>query len=191
MTNLREPKYQSGFLILSYDNLDVDFITTLTVKGLVLTSYCKGLENVTFHNPSLEMLVISHICSFFANEIQGPIMKQLNIGSCNVSDFARCAKYFPNLKRLHIEEYTDYTSDNFYTGPVLEKLEILEMVFHAQIAPGEYHGFSLADQKSHKSIVENTFDIPSVEMIAAPDYCNFFANDIQGTKLKQYIFIGA
>ncbi|XP_015783888.1 uncharacterized protein LOC107361563 isoform X2 [Tetranychus urticae] len=134
-------------ILAIYRNLDVNFVVNLKVKGLVLTSYSKSqLENVTFHDPSLEMLAISHFCSFFANEIQGQMLKQLYITGCNVSHFARYAKYFPNLKRLHIDEFVrDPSEDTFYTGPVLEKLEILEICFNAQIEPCDYYGFSLAD----------------------------------------------
>ncbi|XP_015784545.1 uncharacterized protein LOC107362061 [Tetranychus urticae] len=132
-------------------DFDKDFISNVKVKGLQLAyNYYIDLEDVTCHNPSLEMLSISHFCSFFANEIQGPTLKQLYV-ECLVSDFASYAKYFPNLKRLHIQKYGSFMTDAFadrrYTGPVLEKLEILEIIFyldqHGML--DNYHGFSLAD----------------------------------------------
>uniref|UniRef100_T1L5E5 Uncharacterized protein n=1 Tax=Tetranychus urticae TaxID=32264 RepID=T1L5E5_TETUR len=102
---------------------------------------------VICHNSSLEMLAIKELSNFFANEIQGPKMKQLFVNSI-VSEFASCARYFPNLQRLHIERYDRSPfDDEFYVGPVLEKLEILEICFYLDLY-GElehYHGFSLAD----------------------------------------------
>ncbi|XP_015783907.1 uncharacterized protein LOC107361586 [Tetranychus urticae] len=135
-------------ILVPLRDLDANFIANLTIKGLELTCYSASetFKNATFHNPSLEMLAISRFCSFFANQIQGPILKQLFLRDCNVSDFARIAKYFPNLKRLHIYKFHGRPfRDNFYTGPVLEKLEILEICFEGQLGTGEYHGFSLAD----------------------------------------------
>ncbi|XP_015784544.1 uncharacterized protein LOC107362060 [Tetranychus urticae] len=129
--------------------LDNDFISNVKVKGLQFKcDYYIDLEDVTCHNPSLEMLAIKQLSDFFANEIQGPIMKQLFVTSCSVSEFASYAKYFPNLKRLHIQKYGSFLfDDEFYAGPVLEKLEILEICFHLE-QNGQldhYHGFSLAD----------------------------------------------
>uniref|UniRef100_T1K704 F-box domain-containing protein n=1 Tax=Tetranychus urticae TaxID=32264 RepID=T1K704_TETUR len=98
----------------------------------------------------------SDFYDYFANDVQGPTLKQLFISDSNVSKFASYAKYFPNLRRLHIQDFPLYPfEDKLYTGPVLEKLEILEICFHAQAEVlDHYHGFSLAD---HCPILKSAF----------------------------------
>ncbi|XP_015783811.1 uncharacterized protein LOC107361487 [Tetranychus urticae] len=126
--------------------LDNDFILNVKVKGLLFKcDIYLDLENDTCHNPSLEMLAIKQLSGFFVNKIQGPRLKQLFLTSCSVPEFASCAKYFPNLERLHIYEQSRFLDDGAYIGPVLEKLEILEMGYRSRVDTWKYHAFSLAD----------------------------------------------
>ncbi|XP_015789544.1 uncharacterized protein LOC107366424 [Tetranychus urticae] len=149
LERLEQLKWFPRLKILDVEGtLDNDFISNIEVKGLQFKcDYFIDLEDVICHNSSLEMLAIKELSNFFANEIQGPKMKQLFVNSI-VSEFASCARYFPNLQRLHIERYDRSPfDDEFYVGPVLEKLEILEICFYLDLY-GElehYHGFSLAD----------------------------------------------
>ncbi|XP_015783904.1 uncharacterized protein LOC107361583 [Tetranychus urticae] len=117
-------------------------------KGLQFNSWDEYLEDFTFYIPGIEMIAASHCYNFFANDVQGPKLTQLFISHCDVSQFASIAKYFPNLKRLHIEDlntcYPD--EDKCYTGPVLEKLEILEVSICVEWGDvNRYYGLSLAD----------------------------------------------
>ncbi|XP_025016551.1 uncharacterized protein LOC107362063 [Tetranychus urticae] len=131
--------------------LDVDFISKLPIKGLCLLNlFHDSIVQNTFDIPSVEMLAAPNCYDFFTNDVQGPKLKQLFISHCNISKFSSYAKHFPNLKRLHIANFPWCAEgDQFYTGPVLEKLEILEMIFHATAEPDsephQYYGFSLAD----------------------------------------------
>ncbi|XP_015792839.1 uncharacterized protein LOC107369403 [Tetranychus urticae] len=122
-----------------------DCFSNPTVDGLLLTS--ANLENFTYCNPSLKMLAVHDPFDFFTNDIQGPTLNQLYVRYCPISQFGKYAKYFPNLKRLHISNFTlDNYEDGVYTGPTLEKLEILEAIGHSQWGSRyDYHGFSLAD----------------------------------------------
>uniref|UniRef100_T1KAZ4 F-box domain-containing protein n=1 Tax=Tetranychus urticae TaxID=32264 RepID=T1KAZ4_TETUR len=124
------------------EGFDVDVISNLAVKGLQLDLFFTDVDDITLEFPSLEMVAIQKFHSFFANDVQGPMLKQLFI-HCSFSKFTRYAKYFPNLERLHIENFVE---DTFYSGPVLEKIEILESCSHTQLEPCEYYGFSLADR---------------------------------------------
>ena len=124
---------------------DPDCFSNPTVEGFLFSQV--HLENFTNCNPSLKMLAIDSLCDFFANDIQGPMLNQLHLG-CPVSKFSKYAKYFPNLKRLHIVHHTlDSYEQSSYTGPTLEKLEILEVIGTSQWGSQyEYRGFSLADK---------------------------------------------
>ncbi|XP_015783905.1 uncharacterized protein LOC107361584 [Tetranychus urticae] len=131
-----------------HEDLDVNIVANLRVKGLILKFYAhlEVLDNITFNNPSLEMLSISRFCSFFANDIQGPMLKQLCITDCNVTDFAFHAEYFPNLERLRIDAIACNHDDISITPrPVLKKLEILEICNDEAYRRGSYRGFRLAD----------------------------------------------
>uniref|UniRef100_T1KIP8 F-box domain-containing protein n=1 Tax=Tetranychus urticae TaxID=32264 RepID=T1KIP8_TETUR len=123
-----------------------EFFSNPTVEGFLFS--LSNSENFTNCNSSLKMLAVDGLYDFYANDIQGPMLDQLHINSCSISKFSKYAKYFPNLKRLHIEHHTlDDFEDTFYTGPSLEKLEILEVIGSSQWGSQyDYHGFSLADK---------------------------------------------
>ncbi|XP_015795686.2 uncharacterized protein LOC107372060 [Tetranychus urticae] len=137
-------KWLPKLKILAFGCLDLSCFSTLPVKGLLLVWYAV-MTNVNLELPLIEMLAADYH-NFFVNDIHGPKLKQLFIRRCRLSKFSRCAKHFPNLKRLHIEKFTGRPfKEKFYSGPVFEKLEILEMAFHTRLKPCAYYGFSLAD----------------------------------------------
>ncbi|XP_015783909.2 uncharacterized protein LOC107361588 [Tetranychus urticae] len=158
-------------------SLDVDCFSKLPVKGLCLNLYYDTMvENINI--PSIEMLAVPDFYDFFANDIQGPILEQLLVSNCNISKLSSYAKYFPNLKRLHLDNYIYAPSkDNFYTGPVLEKLEILEMGFHTFSEPGGYYGFSLAD---HCPTLKSAFHFIQTgqEIFVDDGIVNYFLEDL-------------
>ncbi|XP_015787184.1 uncharacterized protein LOC107364367 [Tetranychus urticae] len=128
------------------NSCEPDCFSNPTVEGFLFSQV--NLENFTNCNSSFKMLAIDDFCDFFANDIQGPMLTQLHVGRCPISRLSEYAKYFPNLKRLHIAHHTlDDFEDTFYTGPTLEKLEILEVIGSSQWGSRyDYHGFSLADK---------------------------------------------
>ncbi|XP_015784343.1 uncharacterized protein LOC107361911 [Tetranychus urticae] len=159
----------------------LDLISNLPVKGLQLLSYYGYLDNITLDIPSVEMIAAQDFYNSFANAKQGPKIEQLYILHCNVSRFSRHAKYFPNLKRLHIEDVRTYAPfvDKCYTGPVLEKLEILEISLFAEYAEffnKKYYGFSLAD---HCPALKSAFHvIQSREPFVNSEIKNYVLEDL-------------
>uniref|UniRef100_T1L2R0 F-box domain-containing protein n=1 Tax=Tetranychus urticae TaxID=32264 RepID=T1L2R0_TETUR len=132
----------------------IEFVKKLEfLKGLInqidlpIEKYCDQLEmlSVEYFNPN--------------NLRNGSSIKQLDIWNYSLDFLKKDAHYLPNLERLKIQIYSP---DYFYDGPVLEKLKILELSFHAPWDSIIFYGFKLMDlcpnlQSAHICMAANTY----------------------------------
>ncbi|XP_015784661.1 uncharacterized protein LOC107362158 isoform X2 [Tetranychus urticae] len=132
------------------------------LKGLInridlpVETYCV-IFNILCNNIQLEMLSVQY---FNPNNLRnGSSIKQLVVRNHSLAALKRHSHYLPNLERLKI---TIYVPDNPYDGPVLKKLKILELSFHAPWDSIIFYGLQFMDscpnlQSAHIKMAANTY----------------------------------
>ncbi|XP_053210064.1 uncharacterized protein LOC128393856 [Panonychus citri] len=123
-----------------FDNNDMEKLIECLPKlrGLIHPLCFSDLFQRSWFN-KIEMLVCEGLGSWHEDSDQSFALKQLYLSQCYLSSLNDHHCYLKNLLRLHVDDYHSidrYASGNFYRGPVLPNLKILEILSDNVNFPG-------------------------------------------------------